>query len=150
MINIVSIKTILEICRERGIILRVAGEKLVIDGPEKAVTADLLTELRQHKTHLLSLLKNGVEQRDAKSCEKNTGTLNSETPEIAPSDEPTVPPSPCSRCGGLLAWWDVLGGFHCMTCEIPQYSWEKAHELRQMAQQLRQFPRKISSLRPAR
>ena len=32
------------------------------------------------------------------------------------------PPEPCTHCNSLAAWWDVLGGQHCMICDPPTES----------------------------
>jgi hypothetical protein len=31
--------------------------------------------------------------------------------------EEIAPPEPCLACGSLMAWWDILGGQHCMVCD---------------------------------
>lgn len=32
-------------------------------------------------------------------------------------DQEVVEIQECPKCGGLLAWWDMLGRRHCETCE---------------------------------
>jgi hypothetical protein len=41
----------------RGIQLRVRDERLVVDGPAAALTIDLLTGLREHKSTLIAALR---------------------------------------------------------------------------------------------
>jgi hypothetical protein len=58
-----------------------------------------------------------------------------ETPVVEPDlDEEAVdPPAPCQQCGSLMAWWDVLGGVHCMDCEPPV----RSERLREQAERIR-------------
>ena len=150
MSGILPAQDILNICDERGIVLITDGEKLTIDALEGTITPDLLQELRQHKASLLKILQKDMDELDARRCESETDSLPLENLETTPWDECIEPPHPCPVCGGILFWWDVMGSQHCMACEAPQYPPEKATELRKLAKQLRQFPRKASSLRHAR
>jgi hypothetical protein len=43
----------------KGIILTVDGDKLYYQGNESALTPDLIEELREHKTEIISLMKCG-------------------------------------------------------------------------------------------
>ena len=29
------------------------------------------------------------------------------------------PPAPCPACRGLMLWWDLGGGVHCLECDPP-------------------------------
>jgi hypothetical protein len=150
MSGILPAQDILNICDERGIVLIATGEKLSIDALEETITPDLLEKLRQHKTCLIRLLQKGRDELDAKLCESDPDSVPPEDLKTIPWDECIEPSHPCSLCGGILFWWDVLGIRHCMACEAPQYPPEKATELQKLAKRLRQFPRKVSSLRQGR
>ena len=61
--------------------------------------------------------------------------------------EEIEPPPPCSTCGSLMAWWDVLGGQHCMVCEAAALARSRrlaarATELKQQYQILNTLKRK--------
>lgn len=43
-------------------------------------------------------------------------------------------PEPCPNCGGIVVWWDLLGGTHCEQCEPRTV----AQRLRERAEQLRE------------
>ena len=147
-------QAILATCHEKGIVLGIAGEKLTVDAPEGALTPDLLAELRQHKAGLLDILQKGgsglAAQQSHGDPDHATAPSIATDADIVPWDECIEPPDPCPACGSLMFWWDVLGGQHCMICEEPKYSADKAEELREMAKRLRQFPRRASSCRQGR
>lgn len=150
MSGITPVQDILNICDERGIVLMASGEKLTIDAVEGTITPDLLEKLRQHKACLIRVLQKGRDELDAKLCESEPDSFPSEDLQTTLWDECIEPPRPCSLCGGILFWWDVIGGQHCMQCEAPRFPLEKAIELQKLAKRLRQFPRKVSSLRQGR
>ena len=53
-----------------------------------------------------------------------------------PDDEEevvVVPPPPCQQCGGFMAWWDILGGVHCLDCDPPL----RSQRLREQAARIR-------------
>ena len=56
-------------------------------------------------------------------CEQNMGW------------DQAVEPIPCSICGEIMAWWDILGGRHCMICEAAGL--ERSVELIQAAARLK-------------
>jgi len=41
----------------------------------------------------------------------------------------------CPRCGGIAAWWDLLGGEHCMSCEADTLA--RSHRLAERAAVIR-------------
>jgi hypothetical protein len=134
-------QAILATCHENDIVLGIAGEKLTVDGPESALTPDLLAELRQHKAGLLDILKEYGSGLTAQQCrgvpDSATAPSMATDTDIVPCEECVEPPGPCQKCGSLMVWWDLLGGQHCTLCEEPRYSIEKAAELREVARRLR-------------
>ena len=146
-----GIQAILATCRDRGIRLNVVGDKLSVDTPEGAVSPDLMDGLRHHKACLLEMLQNvgGGPEEPSLFTEPSEAAI----PDLHPdgddvSDEECIePPGPCPKCGSLMLWWDALGGRHCMMCDKPKFSIEKAAELRESAIQLRQFPNIASNVR---
>ena len=149
-----AIQAILATCRDRGIRLNAAGDKLSVDAPEGAVSPDLMDGLRHHKACLLEMLQNigGGPKEPSLFTEPHEAAI----PDIHPdgddvSDEECIePPDPCPKCGSLVFWWDVLGGQHCMVCEKPKFPIEKAAELRESAIQLCQFPNTANYVRRCR
>jgi hypothetical protein len=140
------VQAILETCHDQGIVLSVAGEKLSIDAPEGAVSSDLLDGLRQHKAILLDILRN---DKNEPEMAHYIGESSPPTPPSIATDVDIVswdgcpePPDPCPKCGSLMLWWNLLGRQYCMICEKPAYPLEKAAKLRELAKNLRQFPKK--------
>ena len=141
MNNEVTIQAILTACRDRGILLTVSGENLGVDAPEGTVTPDLMDGLRQHKSSLLDILRRDegepeVPQCDVKSCTEALPTIPADA-DVTTWEECIEPPEPCPKCGSLMFWWDMLGRIHCMTCDVPTYSFEKMAELQELAKALR-------------
>ena len=52
-------------CRQRGIVIAAQGEALRVEGPDEALTEDLLNELKEHKPDLLAALQNENIKLDA-------------------------------------------------------------------------------------
>ena len=146
-----TVQTILETCRDRGIMLNVTGDKLSIDAPPGTLTPDLLDGLKQHKSSLLDLLPRSKSEQEAVQCNAEHHNANhtciTSKVDVTLWDECIEIPDPCPKCSSLMFWWDALGGQHCMMCEKPKYQAEKGAELRELAKQLRQLPRKVNFLR---
>lgn len=146
-----TVQAILETCCDRGIMLNVAGERLSVDAPKEAITPNLLDGLQQHKASLLDLLRRSKSEQEAVQCNAEhhnaipVGTASNL--DIAIWAECVEPREPCPTCDGLIFWWDVLGGQHCRICEKLAYQFNKAAELRELAKQLRKFPKKTSFFR---
>ena len=154
MSEAMTVQAILAICRQRGIVLGVAGEKLTVDAPQGAIEPYILAQFRQHKGSLLDILKTGgsgplARQTNGDPDNATTPSMATDT-DIVPWEECIEPPDPCPKCGSLMIWWDASGGQHCMICDEPKYSAEKAAELRELAKRLRQFPRPAGSSRQGR
>jgi hypothetical protein len=143
-------QAILAICHQRGIVLGVAGQKLMVDAPQGAIESDLLDQFRQHKASLLDMLQGGRPGTGTAPLPAEPNDVIPPSADIAPWEECVKPPDPCPKCGSLMMWWDALGGQHCMMCEKPKYPPEKAAELRELAKRLRQFPRSAGYSRRGR
>ncbi len=128
---------ILATCREKGIVLGVAGEKLIVDAPEGVITPDLLAQLRQHKAGLIEFLQDGWPETETARSADDPDDAALPDRDMAPWEECVEPPDPCPKCGSLMIWWDVLGGRHCMICDKPKHPHGKAAELRKLATWLR-------------
>ena len=154
MSNEATIQAILTACRDRGILLNSSGENLGVDAPEGAITPDLMDGFRQHKSSLLGILRRDedepdVTQHDVESRHEALPTIPADA-DVTAWEEYIEPPDPCPKCGGLMFWWDALGGLHCMVCDKPKYATEKAAELRKLAKRLRQFPNTARYVRRCR
>jgi hypothetical protein len=150
MSKLATVQAILEICHDRGIVLNVAGDRLSVDAPPGTLTPDLLDGLKQHKSSLLGLLTRSKSELEAVQCNAEhhnaIHTCITSKVDVTLWDECIEIPDPCPKCSSLMFWWDALGGQHCMMCEKPKFPAEKAAELRELAKQLRQFPKKASFL----
>jgi len=137
-----TIEAILANCRDRGIMLSAAGEKPCVDAPKGALTPDLLDALRHHKPDLLDILRRdeGAPESTPWEVEFRTEALSAIATDVhaTPWEECIEPPDPCPTCGGLMFWWDMLGGHHCMDCHPSRCPDEEAEQLRQLADRLRQ------------
>jgi hypothetical protein len=94
-----------------GIEVQAHGEALRFH-PRDKVTPDLLARLKDSKADLLRLLA-----QPSDSLVKRRGGLLVDTAADLDDSETIDPPPPCPRCGGLMFWWGLLGGRHCMTCD---------------------------------
>jgi hypothetical protein len=118
---------VLHTLRARDIRLTADGNQLRYDAPESAITDEVVTLLRQHKTALLVLLQQG-----------HTSISSAMAPEAeAPSNAPvlTMPaaivPSRieerqtstevwrCLCCKGTRRWRSVSGAMICVQCHPP-------------------------------
>ena len=92
------------------------------------VTASWANTLKQHKPAVIEL----VAARDWKpwwdkslSAAENMSIedfmqFSNGDPEAIPDwEHGPVESSPCTSCGFLLSWWDMMGGQHCLRCEPP-------------------------------
>jgi hypothetical protein len=150
MSEAVMVQSILATCHQRGVVLGIAGEKLTVDALEGAIGPDFLAELREHREDLLDMVKRGwpgTAQSQLLNGPTGTTLPNSD---VVPWQECTELPYPRPKCGSLMIWWDVLGGQHCMICDKPTYSIEKAAELQELAKRLRRFANPASCVRRGR
>lgn len=97
---------------QRGITLVVRGGKLLYR-PVDAMTPALLALVRQHRDCLVELLTDGVGEH-----QELIGN-SSNTPD---EYEYIDPPAACVTCRGLMLWWDLTGGVHCLRCDPPTTS----------------------------
>jgi hypothetical protein len=144
------VESILATCRQRGIVLGIAGEKLTVDAPEGVIKPDLLAEFRQHRESLLDMVKRGWPGTVRPQLPDDSSGAISPNTDVTPWEECAELPDPCPKCGSLMIWWDVLGGQHCMICDKPTYFTERAAELRALAKRLRRFPNAASYVRRGR
>ena len=145
-----TVQAILTICHQRGIVLGIAGEKLTVDAPQGAIEPNLLAQFRQHKVSLLDMLHKGQPGTGTAPLPADPNDAIPPKMGMAHWEECVEPPDPCPKCGNLMIWWDVLGGQHCMICDKPTYSIEKAAELQELAKRLREFPNTASHVRRGR
>ena len=86
---------------DRGVVMRVEDGRLQIDAPAGLFTPELTAEIKRHRDEIIRRLE---------AAQANDG----------PRWEDCVdPPEPCPRCDGLMCWWDLLGGLHCLNCNPP-------------------------------
>lgn len=98
---------------QRGITLVVRGGKLLYR-PIDAMPADLLALVRNHRDGLVELLSNGA----ICSQEELPNSLDTHDDSVEYID----PPAACASCRGLMMWWDMVGGVHCLRCDPPATS----------------------------
>lgn len=90
---------------------RAGVKELIPDGdalryrPRDALTPDLAERLRTHKEALLLALRPPV--------------AAVEPVEAVLLKECIDPPNPCSKCGGMVFWWNIPGNQRCMACDPP-------------------------------
>ena len=63
-----SLPTVLRDCLDWGIQLTAHGDQLIVDGPQEALTAELIEALRIHKPALLRYLQTGEILLDAQTA----------------------------------------------------------------------------------
>ena len=136
----------------RGVSFSIDDGDLIIDAPPKAITDSWANTLRQHKAEILDL----VAARDWKpwwdkslSAVENMAVddfmrIGDDGPvEDGDWDQGLIDTFPCPTCGHLLAWWDMLGGQHCIRCESPLKSSllsRKAERLKRRAERQPETP----------
>jgi len=85
----------------RDILLHAGGGRLHIDAPVGSFTPELQAQVKRQRDEIIRQLE--AEQADG-----------------GPRWEDRIePPEPCPRCDGLLCWWDLYGGRHCLHCNPP-------------------------------
>ena len=96
---------LLTVLEAGGVRLEAEGDRLRYS-PRSLVTPDLVDELEAHKGEILAML---------------TGPDNSDETDDPWGDSwaDAFDPVPCSNCGGLVIWWNVLGVARCMDCDPP-------------------------------
>lgn len=88
--------------------------------PRSAVTPKLVERLRAHKPELLALL-GPAGPPDAATVAPAVDHPEPVVswPEAVRWEDCIAPPEPCPDCGGLVCWWNALGGRRCMACDPP-------------------------------
>ena len=107
--------------------LRIRVPKGLLSDQDKVV----LVERRDQVIRLLEA-RNTVQELYVSTkyptlCEQNMGW------------DQAVEPIPCSKCGEIMAWWDILGGRHCSMCEASGL--QRSVELIETASRLRRRSR---------
>lgn len=113
-------------CDAHGIRLVPAGDGgLTVDAPAGCLTPDLVERLRAHKAELLAAL--AARHADQPTTAAGAAVRADESADAEPfgpdgwpadSIDPAAVP-PCSKCGTLEAWQDLLGDWHCTRCRPP-------------------------------
>ncbi len=131
-------------CDVHGIRLSPAGnDGLTIDGPQDALTSDLIDRLKTHKAELLTALRPAIEPSDASAVWQAAldqldddpafpsdvmralraadahWEIDAETDHAGESIEVIEPPDPCSDCGKLNLWQTLAGDWRCRRCDPP-------------------------------
>jgi hypothetical protein len=119
--------------RQAGGTIEVVGGDLRLRLPKGLLTPAERSLLAEHKADLCRLLADDqvvetpvVVGGDQHEDQHLDGGLD---------QDQTEEPIPCSTCGGLLAWWDLTGGRHCMSCDGEM--WERSERFRATAARLR-------------
>ena len=80
--------------------------------PRSAVTPHLAERLSTHEVELLAILRPAVAPDGA------TTAPVTDTP--VRWEDCIEPPTPCSKCGGIICWWNAVGDQRCMACDPPK------------------------------
>ena len=96
---------VLAVLRARDIRLMVDGDQLCYDAPAGAVTPEVVTLLREHKTAFLAMLSPAAPVTKSPATARNPASLTQYYP--------------CVVCGGSERW-DDHGIWRCRRCWPPQ------------------------------
>ena len=127
-------------------IRQAGGRVLVLDGdlqvvaPAGTLTPEAVGVLREHKPDLIRLLPDaereaiqwveGLPPTEAavvveQAVREWTAIVGTPEPVLDQDDgsdpwEAAAEPIPCRQCGGITAWWDLVGKRHCLACDLPR------------------------------
>lgn len=112
-------------CEAVGLRFARNGDRLAVDAEPGSLTDDVKRWLAAEKAAILAAVDAAAEPQG-------------EPVELGPDGWPVDSVEiewACLRCGGIAAWWDLLGGAHCMSCE--SRALRRSHELAERAARLR-------------